>query len=412
MKLIQNKDFLSIWFIGLTHNILKWLEILAVGVVVFEITDSPFYVAMMVILRFMPLTIFGFLNGIIAERINRRKALFYVFLSMAVCSLSYAVLIHFGMVNLWLIALSVITNGFLWALDFPLRRTLFADVLSHEQLGKAITLDSVTNNFTRFLGPIFGGFFVEYVGLKGIFILGTVLYSLSAMVALRGIRNAGEPLKMLHEKYLSSIKNGIDLLFRVRVLLGIMLITLIYNLWGFPFVSMIPVIGKDILTLSPFSVGLLASSEGLGALTGAFLILTYANEIHYRKLFVLGTLLSILMALCFSHASQFLIAVIFLFFSGIGAGCFSAMQSTLVILCSPKDARARMMGLLTVFIGLATLGFIKIGLFANWLGAQNAIFVCSVEGLIVLVLVVKFVPEIFYNQHHSSESPLSSGAPR
>ena len=313
MKLIQNKDFLSIWFIGLTHNILKWLEILAVGVVVFEITDSPFYVAMMVILRFMPLTIFGFLNGIIAERINRRKALFYVFLSMAVCSLSYAVLIHYGMVNLWLIALSVITNGFLWALDFPLRRTLFADVLSHEQLGKAITLDSVTNNFTRFLGPIFGGFFVEYVGLKGVFILGAVLYSLSAMVALRGIRNAGEPLKMVNEKYLSSIKNGIDLLFRVRVLLGIMLITLIYNLWGFPFVSMIPVIGKDILTLSPFSVGLLASSEGLGALTGAFLILTYAKGIHFRKLYVLGTLLSIFMALCFSHASQFIIAVIFYF---------------------------------------------------------------------------------------------------
>ena len=164
MKLIQNKDFLSIWFIGLTHNILKWLEILAVGIIVFEITDSPFYVAMMVILRFMPLTIFGFLNGVIAERINRRKALFYVFLTMAVGSLSYAVLIHYGMANLWLIALSVITNGFLWALDFPLRRTLFADVLSHEQLGKAITLDSVTNNFIRFLGPIFGGFPLNMLG--------------------------------------------------------------------------------------------------------------------------------------------------------------------------------------------------------------------------------------------------------
>ena len=71
-----------------------------------------------------------------------------------------------------------------------------------------------------------------------------------------------------------------------------------------------------------------------------------------------------------------------------------------------------MMGLLTVFIGLATLGFIQIGLFANWMGAQNAILVCSLEGLIALILVVKYVPEIIYNQHHSSESPLSSGAPR
>ena len=49
MKLFRNKDFWAVWFIGLTHNIMKWLEILAVGVVVFEITGSPFYVALMVI---------------------------------------------------------------------------------------------------------------------------------------------------------------------------------------------------------------------------------------------------------------------------------------------------------------------------------------------------------------------------
>ena len=159
-------------------------------------------------------------------------------------------------------------------------------------------------------------------------------------------------------------------MLRERVLLGIMLITLIYNLWGFPFVSMIPVIGKEILSLSPFEVGILASSEGLGALTGAFLILSYGRVIHYRKLYVLGTTISIFMAMCFSHASQFFVGIIFLFFSGIGAGFFSAMQSTLVILCSPKDLRTRMMGLLTMFIGFATLGFIQIGSLANWLGAQ------------------------------------------
>ena len=71
MKLFRIKDFWAIWFIGLTHNIMKWLEILAVGVVVFEITGSPFYVALMVIVRFIPLSFFGFFNELIAERINR-----------------------------------------------------------------------------------------------------------------------------------------------------------------------------------------------------------------------------------------------------------------------------------------------------------------------------------------------------
>ena len=81
------------------------------------------------------------------------------------------------------------------------------------------------------------------------------------------------------------------MLVKVRLLLGIMLVTLIYNLWGFPFVSMIPVIGKEVMFLNPVNVGLLASAEGLGALTGAFLILNYAKVFQYRKLYVFGTFL-------------------------------------------------------------------------------------------------------------------------
>ena len=283
MKLFRSKDFWAIWFIGLTHNIMKWLEILAVGVVVFEITGSPFYVALMVIVRFIPLSFFGFFNGLIAERINRRMALFYVFLFLSICCFGYALSIHHGVLNLWLISLSVITNGFLWALDFPIRRTLYADFLNNEALGKAITLDSVTNNFTRFLGPIAGGLFVEYVGLKGVFLMGSFLYLVAAMVAIKGIQNVGKPVAMNHESFFSGIKNGLEMLVKVRLLLGIMLVTLIYNLWGFPFVSMIPVIGKEVMFLNPVNVGLLASAEGLGALTGAFLILNYAKVSQYTE---------------------------------------------------------------------------------------------------------------------------------
>ena len=67
-----------------------------------------------------------------------------------------------------------------------------------------------------------------------------------------------------------------------------------------------------------------------------------------------------------------------------------------------------MMGLLTVFIGLATLGFVQIGVMANWLGAQNAVFICSIQGMVVLIAVVKFIPEIFHRQTSSQEESLTS----
>ena len=50
--LLRNREFRLIWLIGAATNTLRWLEILAVGVVVFDITGSPFQVAFMIILRF------------------------------------------------------------------------------------------------------------------------------------------------------------------------------------------------------------------------------------------------------------------------------------------------------------------------------------------------------------------------
>ena len=82
---------------------------------------------------------------------------------MAFASFFYGLEIYFGQISFWLICTSVIFNGILWALDNPLRRTLFADVVKPEQIGTAMTLDSLTSNFTRFLGPFLGGLFLEYI---------------------------------------------------------------------------------------------------------------------------------------------------------------------------------------------------------------------------------------------------------
>ena len=61
--LLRNREFRLIWLIGAATNTLRWLEILAVGVVVFDLTGSPFQVAFMVILRFAPMALIGALLG-------------------------------------------------------------------------------------------------------------------------------------------------------------------------------------------------------------------------------------------------------------------------------------------------------------------------------------------------------------
>tara|TARA_B100001750_G_scaffold188216_1_gene157842 strand:- start:255 stop:569 length:315 start_codon:yes stop_codon:yes gene_type:complete len=103
--------------------------------------------------------------------------------------------------------------------------------------------------------------------------------------------------------------------------------------------------------------------------------------------------------------ASFLPSGVFLVLEGIGAGLFAAMQAALVLLNTPPEMRSRMMGLLSVCVGLCALGFLHIGLLADWVGAQNAVLICTGEGLIALILVCWTWPEIIARQTLPTTDP-------
>ena len=395
--LIRNRQFRLIWLIGAATNTLRWLEILAVGVVVFDITGSPLQVAFMVILRFLPMALIGAFAGVVAERFNRRLFQILSLGFMMTASIVLTLLVLGGYLNLWIIGVSVVLNGLFWTTDNPIRRTLLGEVVQPAQIGIAMSLDTVTNSTTRFLGPLVGGIFLEFAGLEGVFLVGAILYASALGLALLVHTVPGKQVQGRGSIF-SFLNDGIRVLQTNRVLVGVLAITVIYNVWAFPFVSMIPVIGKDVLGLSPLSVGLLVSAEGAGTLIGALLVLLTRSVAHYRRLYTLGLTISLAMGLIYSQIGASLPSGVFLALEGIGAGVFAAMQAALVLLNTPPEMRSRMMGLLSVCVGLCALGFLHIGLLADWVGAQNAVLICTAEGLIALILVCWTWPEIIARQ--------------
>ena len=299
--------------------------------------------------------------------------------------------------------MSVVLNGLFWTTDNPIRRTLLGEVVQPAQIGIAMSLDTVTNSTTRFLGPLVGGLFLEFAGLEGVFLVGAILYAGALGLAFL-VRAVPGQQQYGHGSMFSFLTDGIRMLQTNRVLVGVLAITVIYNLWAFPIVSMIPVISKDVLGLSPLPVGLLVSAEGAGTLIGALLVLLTRSVTHYRRLYTLGLGISLGMAVIYSQMGSFLPSGLFLTLEGIGAGFFAAMQAALVLLNTPPEMRSRMMGLLSVCVGLCALGFLHIGLLADWVGAQNAVLICTAEGLVALILVCWTWPEIIARQKLPSSS--------
>jgi predicted MFS family arabinose efflux permease len=387
--MLASPDFRRLWVVGFVISAVRWLEMLAVGVFVYQHTGSAFDVALMTLLRMLPLALFGAVIGALAERFDRRKALIGVVLLMLTTSLSLAVLAHAGILAIWHLALASFCNGVAWATDNPVRRVMIGEVVGSESMGSAMSLDVGGNNASRMLGPTIGGALLAWSGISGAFTVSVLFYVVALGAALGvGHRNlhTGAPVGTV----LARIVEGFVLVRREPRLVGTLLVTIIYNVFGWPFTAMIPVIGKDNLNLGASAIGMLASMDGIGAFIGVVAIAVFARPAHYRLLYVGGVITYMVMLIVFALVPNVSIAGAALLLTGVSNAGFSVMQATLIYLAAPAEMRGRMYGVLSVCIGSGPIGFLALGVLADLIGASAATALSGGAGLFALAATWKW----------------------
>lgn len=386
--LLRDPVYLRVWLIGIFSGVARWLEMLVFGVFAFELTGSPFLVALLLILRLSPLVVFGSIVGTLADRLPPRL-LMLVSLSLALLvSATLVLLFVLEAAQYWHIALATLATGVVWTTDMPVRRRILGDVAGTGRIALAMSFDSATNNATRMLGPLLGGVLYQWLGASGAFALSACLYALGVAMALgvpaaisTGARGSATT------KVLSDLLEAFAFAARDRDISRILLVTVVYNVWGFPFVSMIPVIGSDELSLSAGWIGGLAAFEGGGAFLGALAIAMGLRGANFRGLYYFGTLAYLLLIFLAGWMIEAVSMAAVLFCVGLAGACFTTMQSTLIYSLAPPEMRGRLFGLLVICIGTGLIGFLNVGLMGEWFGGSAAIRIVAAEGLIPLLLV-------------------------
>ena len=383
--LLGEADFRRLWLVGVVVFAVRWLEMLAVAVFAYQRTGSPFIVAMLTMLRMLPMALFGAVVGALAERIERRTALILVVVSMLLSSLVLALLALSDMLEVWHVALASFVNGIAWTTDNPVRRTMIGEVVGPDRMSAAMSLDVGANNASRMLGPTVGGVLFATVGVGGAFAVSVACYVVAVVAATR-IRHRNSVRPSGSASILARMVDGLLLVRDDRRLIGTLVITVIYNTFGWPFTSMIPVIGQDNLGLGAAGVGLLASMDGVGAFCGAIVIALVAKPALFARLYVGGVFMYLLMLPVFALAPAPLLAGSVLLVTGLANAGFSIMQATLVYLAAPPEMRSRIYGVLSVCIGVGMVGFIHLGLLAGLIGAPWATVTSGGEGIIAMLL--------------------------
>ncbi|HTZ36079.1 MAG TPA: MFS transporter [Stellaceae bacterium] len=386
-------DFRRLWLIGLVVFAVRWLEMLVVGLFVYQRTGSAFEVALMTLLRMAPMVLFGPLIGAYVERIERRRAQVAVSLSMLATATVVAALAYAGRLEVWHLALAAFCNGIAWAADNPVRRVMIGEVVGPERMGSAMAIDVGANNASQMLGPTVGGLVLSSFGVAGAFSISVACYALAVVAALRiGHRNNIAPL--VKGAMFAHIVEGLLLARRDKRLVAVLVITVAYNVFGWPFTSMIPVLGQDSLHLAPGGIGILASMTGVGSFFGAAAIALLARPRHFTRLFVGAVLSYLAMMMAVALAPEAFLAGTALLATGLANSGFSVMQATLIYLAAPPEMRSRLYGVLSLCIGSGLVGFMNIGLMANWIGAPQATVVSGIEGLAVMALTWRWWREI------------------
>jgi len=171
-----------------------------------------------------------------------------------------------------------------------------------------------------------------------------------------------------------------------QIIVVTLLITIVMNIFGFPYQHMVPVIGAETLKVGPLLVGVLLATEGVGATTGSLVIALKARPSGFTRIYSFGSIMFLIAIFSFSLAPSFWMALPILLIGGFSMSGFATMQSIIVISSTPTEIRGRVLGVLAASIGTGPLGALMVGGLAVWWGANHAVTAIAVVGLILTII--------------------------
>lgn len=366
-----------------------WLQIVAEGWLVFELTNSAFWVGLDAAMATIPVLFLSLFGGVIVDRYPKKHILFFTQSASMILALILGILAVTHVVTVWEIITLSFLLGVVNAIDSPARQAYVTELVDkRSSLSSAIALNSGMFNAARVIGPTISGILIAAVGAGYAFILNGASY-IAVIIALFFITTPAV-VQNEHLHPIQSIKEGLRYAFSHELIRSLLILTAAVSIFGWSYATLMPVIAKRIFGLDASGLGYLYAAAGLGAFLGTVLMSAFSQKVHPRIFIVGGALLFSTSLILFTFVSNFYLALLLLFFVGLGlVSQFSTTNATIQHAVD-NTMRGRVMSLYTlVFIGMGPFGNFEIGYVAEHFGLEFAIrlgaLIVLAFGLLALV---------------------------
>jgi hypothetical protein len=384
--LLASPAFLRLWGIGFCANTMRGFEVLVAALFTLDATGSGFAVAAVTAARTLPMFFLGAFAGVAAEAWDRKRLLVAGQAATCCASLAVALLAWSEALRPWHIAMAATVAGMVWSTEMATRRRMVGECVAPALVSRALALDTMTNSLTRLLGPVCAGLAYQWVGVAGAFAFSACVYAVAAEQAAC-VRHRQQSRPLVLRRVPSELLEGVAFVRRDPVIAGVLGTTVAMNLLVFSYAALIAPIGRLVYHVPPSEVGLLAGAEALGAFLGGIWLTLREPRTNGRILMVGGSLLFAACVVVMPVLPLFPLACLLMVAGGTGSAAFANMQTSLIVLHAPSHIRSRLMGLLTVCIGMNPLGILLVGAIADVAGPGAAMSGVASVGFLAVAAV-------------------------
>jgi predicted MFS family arabinose efflux permease len=361
------------WFGACTSSVGTWMQKLAQAWLVYEISGSAFYLGLDAFLGEIPIILFSLVGGVFADRTSRRRLLLISQFVQMGCAFLLAILVAFGMRQIWPILCLSFVVGTAQSFGGPAYSALIPTLVEPEDLPNAIALNSIQFNLARVIGPVLGGLALKQLGATWCFALNGVSY-IAVVASLVMIQARFVPGGGKGQSVLASIKQGFGFIRQRESMVTLIVLAFSMTVVGFPMIAFLPVFARQVFHGGPEAYTALLSSSGLGSVAGALIVAGLGRKKNLGKSALIMLIAFGVTMTSFALSKSILWSCVFLFLSGAAMIAVFAMVSSLVQLITADEMRGRVMSVYNVaFRGGMPIGSIVIGGVIQQLGAPPVI---------------------------------------
>lgn len=391
---LRHRNFQLFVFGQLISNVGTWMQIIAQGWLVYQLSQSELALGIVGFASAIPALMITPWGGVIVDRMPKRNLLVITQTASMIFAFILAALTFAGVAQVWHVVALAIGLGVVNAFDGPARQAFVVEMVGRPDLPNAIALNSMTFNGARIFGPAIGGVLLAAVGAGWCFFWNGVTF-VAVILGLMAMRlPPHEPAQRKLSPW-QQLRSGVIYASSVKEVRALLMMAFIISCFGITYSTILPAFVVKVLQHDAAAFGALNTSAGIGAIITAFLI-ARNGEGGKRGQWLSVSAIAFPIVLClFAINTIYPVALVLMVFIGMGFMSQFTLINTLLQTNISDEMRGRVMSLYTLtFFGFTPFGNLAMGAVSEQWGLSEAIVGSAVIALVLSIIVIAKTPQL------------------